>query len=325
MSDLETIDQNSGNLSAMAKMALENENKVIIVDDQIDEDIKSGLISRNEASEMAKSFLSNYFSEAHKVIHHEETFEIEIGHIDVKIDYVKCRRFLTTAINNLKDIDFDLMKGTLLKIYKDAESLFTYYAKFHQDIKNWVNIFELQFVKKIKPIQNVLLEMRVCKITRDSYNEKLRASDEDIKRLEQMPQTSQIAADLRELKNNHGELVHNYATARDRFNELNEIYNDTKDLLKIYFEAAFRAYSGEVDTRLSKAVNFKAYCLDKLLWYEAENNPHINAFFKRANISDDYSMQTFITFYLKRIDMNKSKDNEWHIYLQELVDMLKDK
>ena len=281
-----------------------------------------GLFTKDEANRYALDFLEQYFAQTQKVVDFEEKFVKILGNIDTKIDFFKCRRFLITAINNLKDIDFDLMKGTLNKLYRDTDSLFDFYSKFLQDNKSWMSIFETGFLKRVKPFEELVGEMNLCKATRDIYDMKLRGSDEEIRKVEKLPQTPENLAEIKRLKLIHGGLVHNFATARDRYDELMIIHDDSKELLKSYFEAVFRSYADVLGAKLKYVVNYKAYCLDKLLWYEAENNKHINTFFTRANISGDYNMKTFITFYLKRIDMNKSKDNDWHKYLKELMDIL---
>jgi len=306
----------------LAKKALDNEGCVVSEDEEPPPQVKTGMFTQEEASIISREFLAEYFSEAQKVVRHEESFIKEIGDIEIKIDYLKCRRFLTTAINNLKDIDFNLIKGALQKLYKDTDSLFNFYFKFIQDNKNCTNIFEALFLKKVKPMQNMMQEISLCKSNRDGYAIRLKTSDEEIKKVESKPKTTESLAELKKLKLAHGELVHNFATARDKHDKLTIVYVEAKELLRLYFEAVFESYSKNLGNRLYKVVNYKAHCLDKLLWFEAENNHAINSFFKRANITGSYSMKTFIGFYMRRIDMNKSKDNDWHKYLQDLLKML---
>jgi len=291
---------------------------------RLDDDVPANppLFGEEEAKEAVRAFLGGYFAEPLKVLNHEESFVKELGPQKITIDYIKCRRFLTTAINNLKDIDFDLLKGTLQKLQKDTDSLFNYYAKFRQDNKNWVSIFEVGFLKKLKAMNDLELEMQTVKAARDGYDARLRVSDDEIKTAQAKPQSPESELEIKRLKLAHGDLVHHFATARERYAVLYERHSKAKDLLKIYFEAIYMAQIKTMNTRFVRCVNYKAYCLDKLLWAEAEDNAHVRSFFETADIANEYSMKTFIRYYLKNVDFSKSKDNEWHNYLKELLEMM---
>jgi hypothetical protein len=62
---------------------------------------------------------------------------------------------------------------------------------------------------------------------------KLRSSDEEIKKVEALPQTPENIALLRSLKLNHGGFVHNFATARDNYDRLYASLSEAKELLKL--------------------------------------------------------------------------------------------
>jgi hypothetical protein len=290
--------------------------------DPIDEIENPPLFGEEAAKEAVRSFLNDYFAETTRALSFEDTFTKEVGAQKIPIDYIKCRRFLTTALNNLKEIDFDLIKGALLKLHKDTESLFNYYAKFRQDNKSWSSIFEVGFLKRIKIMSDLELEMNSVKTLRDSYDGRLRTSDEEMKKVLLKSQTVETEHELKRLKLVHGDLVHHFATARERHAQLLERYSVAKELLRKYFEAIYRVQVKSLESRFVKCVNFKAFCLDKLLWAEAEDNPHVRAFFETANIPNEYSMKTFITYYLRNVDFTKSKENEWHNYLKELLEMM---
>jgi len=61
-----------------------------------------------------------------------------------KIDYFKLKRFLTTAMNNLYDLDEALFRGPLQKLRIDVFEQFEYYTKFAA--LNVKNIFESEFL-----------------------------------------------------------------------------------------------------------------------------------------------------------------------------------
>ncbi|GAB6045843.1 hypothetical protein JCM11957_14410 [Caminibacter profundus] len=71
--------------------------------------------------------------------------------------------------------------------------------------------------------------------------------------------------------------------------------------------------------KLEKIINVKLYYFDKLLWYNASKSNLIVEFFNKSNINGDFSTKTFIKYFLKNIDMSKSHNSDWLIYLQKIL------
>lgn len=99
-----------------------------------------------EARMQMDVFIVSYFSEIIKILEFEENFikENELPYCD--IDYFKLKRFLMTAIRNLKDIDDSIFTGLLTKFQNDVFSLFDYHSKFIMQNTLVRHIFETKFL-----------------------------------------------------------------------------------------------------------------------------------------------------------------------------------
>jgi hypothetical protein len=78
-------------------------------------------------------------------------------------------------------------------------------------------------------------------------------------------------------------------------------------------------YAENIDSALREIIQTKSYYLDKLLWELAADSQTIAKFFRQARIEGDYSTKTFISYYLRNIDINKSSTSDWHNYLREAL------
>jgi len=89
------------------------------------------------------------------------------------------------------------------------------------------------------------------------------------------------------------------------------------------FEKFFKVYKNN----LRNIINTKHYYFDHLLWHEAKKSHTMREFFKKS-IGDDIdieatlSTKTFIKQYLKSIDDTNTRDEEWHDYLREVIQVM---
>jgi hypothetical protein len=58
--------------------------------------------------------------------------------------------------------------------------------------------------------------------------------------------------------------------------------------------------------------------LDRLMWVQAQQSKLIEKFFVTSQIKGDFSTKTYIHYYIRNIDPNKSAD-EWHNYLRSVL------
>lgn len=279
-------------------------------------------MEHNEAEAYVRAFLDDYFKDVREVVEFEQTFAQENGLEGPNIDYFKLKRFLETAVRNLRAIDNNILTGLVHKLYKDVMSLYTFYQSAASKTTMPLVVFERDFLKTLKPYNDLARRIEELKSMRESYEMKMRYLEGSMKALEANIDSEEKRKEYAKLKARYAEAAHFFAEARDEipiaYAKMEEIENTFRELFLAWFEEYKEYYLGE----LRGATNTKFYYLDKLLWYKAERSNEINRFFKDAGIRGNYDTKTFIEYYLRNIDVKKAYDKGWHTYLKEILAIL---
>ncbi|MDD3466582.1 MAG: hypothetical protein PHE67_05460 [Campylobacterales bacterium] len=127
-----------------------------------------------EAKIQMDIFINSYFNEIIKILEFEESFISDNELPASEIDYFKLKRFLMTAIRNLKDIDDSIFAGLLTKLQNDVFSLFDYHSKFIMQNTLVRHIFETRFLPNFEPYKNASNEEKteITKYLMDDFIER---------------------------------------------------------------------------------------------------------------------------------------------------------
>ncbi|MEF3192244.1 MAG: hypothetical protein K6347_06860 [Campylobacterales bacterium] len=142
------------------------------------------MISHDEAIEHIQRFFDKFFQPVYKVIDFEETFIREWGLVSSRVDYIKLKRFIVTAIRNLADLDERLVTGLLAKLKDDVFSLFEFHAKFLQLTQVSKIIFERDFLGQLQPYRDLIAQFEKTKALRDNYQGRMRQMENQLASLE---------------------------------------------------------------------------------------------------------------------------------------------
>ncbi|HOI82696.1 MAG TPA: hypothetical protein PKW30_00145, partial [Campylobacterales bacterium] len=253
------------------------------------------------------------------VVEFEQAFIEGNGLEAPNIDYFKLKRFLETAVRNLRSIDANILTGLVHKLYKDVMGLYTFYSSASSKVAMPALVFERDFLKTLKPYNDLVFKIEELKSMRNSYEMKMRYLEGSMKALELNLNTEEKKKEYAQLKSRYAEAAHFFAEARDgipvAYEKLEGIENTFRDIFIAWFEEYKEYYISE----LRLCTNTKFYYLDKLLWYKAERSNEIRRFFKDAGIRGNYDTKTFIEYYLRNIDLKKTFDRGWHTYLREIL------
>jgi hypothetical protein len=284
--------------------------------------VSDGLVLTQDSAETyVKTFLDNMFNEVRKVVEYEQAFIQQNGLASPNIDYFKLKRFLETAVRNLRAIDNNILTGLVYKLYKDVMDLYEFYGTMVSKTAVPQVIFGRDFLKSLKPYRDMSERIDELKAIKNGYELKMRSLESAMKALE-FNMNTEKRQEHKQLKIKYAEATHYFAEARD---EIPLLYNKMEDI-ELAFKEVFLSMFGEYKEyylgELKNATNAKFYYLDKLLWYKAERSNEIRRFFKDSGIKGGYDTKTFIEYYLRNIDTRKTFDKGWHGYLREILTTL---
>jgi len=101
------------------------------------------------ASGLIELFLESHFKDALSVTHNEEAFFVACEASLCEHEYGKLKRFFTTAVRNLRDIDESAFSTTFTKLYQDAFALSDFATKLTMQNTLVGQIYEKSFTKAL--------------------------------------------------------------------------------------------------------------------------------------------------------------------------------
>jgi hypothetical protein len=284
--------------------------------------VSDGLVLTQDTAEAyVKTFLDHMFNEIREVVEHEQAFIEQNGLSSPKIDYFKLKRFLETAVRNLRAIDNNILTGIVYKLYKDVMDLYEFYGTMVSKTAVPQVIFGRDFLKSLKPYRDMSDRIDKLKAIKNGYELKMHSLESAMKALE-FNMNAEKRQEHKQLKIKYAEATHYFAEARDEIPLLYSKMEDIELAFKEVFLAMFNEYKEYYMGELKNTTNTKFYYLDKLLWYKAERSNEIRRFFKDSGIRGGYDTKTFIEYYLRNIDTKKTFDKGWHGYLREILTTL---
>jgi hypothetical protein len=278
-------------------------------------------INAQDLEAYISQYIEIYFDELVKVVEFEEEFLKYNDLSGTKIDYFKLRRFLITAIRNLKELDPTLLVGLLAKTYHDVTLLFDCFNDWEQQTKI-PNVVYSAFLTWLAPYKELDQELRKAIAAKGIYEAKMKQHEGELSRYVLPITDNKIVYEYNKIKGNYAESIHFSVLNRDRAQAISAELTRIQEVLKPYFAKHFVYVRDELLVRFKEVVNAKAYHLDKYLWYRASKSKTIQRFFINSHIDGNYDTKTFVKYYLKNINVNKLRDNEWHNYLVKLLETL---
>ena len=263
-------------------------------------------------SQDINEFQRNYFKNIKEYIKiNLEWFKDNNIHKLNDADYFHIRRFLFTAIHNLLEIDKGIKSGVLEKLMDDVDNIYKYYDLIYQATKRSSLVMQKDFLSKYTMYQKIKKELDDNIIQKNLYEAQDKKSKEKIDELEALPSLDdEQEAMLKKARGQNADAVHNSAEAREIVATAYEKEKLLKSKISTFFDEIFIPKKNEVLRGLINIINLKSYCLDQALWYYAQNSKSIQRFFEISQIKGDFSLRTYIDYYLKNLDNANSKEIE---------------
>ncbi len=242
-----------------------------------------------------------------------------------RLDFIRMNRFLTTAYNNLIEIDHSFENYALAEVRQQLLDAYDRYRTFRAKSAHIQNAYEQVFLKKQVRYKEIRarLELNRSQIAQLNENAKNRNAEieEKNKRLRTLDPKSEayiyLFNEIKLLKRTMVDAIHEVG----KLTEENRLYIDLLDnFYKLHydnFRITFEKFTKENDAMLRKIQDVLAYRFDAMLWKRANASKPIQNFFAQAGITDEFSAVTYLKYYLKSLDTSKLNTKN-----QELLDLL---
>jgi hypothetical protein len=280
-------------------------------------------MTSQEINDEITNFLDSYFEEEDFIIDEELNFLEENSFVEVpsEINYIKLRRFIETAYHNLKNMDPTIEESLVGKLYHDFSNLLVIYVEFLKKTKIVAVVYVRDFLENVPTYvaldeskhehESTIARMKGVAKNSASTMESMLADGVD-----------EYSKEFKHHRRRNVDAIHEMGVAKEHLIEINKEMNELRDQMQFEFEAEFKLAKDEIKEGFEEIINTKIYYFDNLFWYQASRSPIVRAFFDRAKIEGEFSTKTYLQYYLKSIDIDKTGKGDWHRYLHSVLKVL---
>jgi hypothetical protein len=280
-------------------------------------------MTNDQVKEEVLDFLDHYFEEEDFIIDVEISFldEHEFEEPPEAINYLKLRRFIDTAYHNIKAMDPGISETLVGKMYADINVIIAMYSDFLKRTKVIGVVFVRDFLESVPRYEELEKAKRKHEAIRNQMKNVARSSATQMQNMRDRGE-SESSDRYKALNRKNVDAMHEEGLAQEKLQEVAVELIKLKEQLEASFNIEFRVVVKELKESLEEVINTKIYYFDHLLWYQASRSAGVRAFFERAKIEGEYSTKTYLNYYLKNIDIQKSNKSDWHLYLTSIVKIL---
>ena len=278
-------------------------------------------MTEEEVEQRVASFLDGFFADETAVAEHELGFLDENGLQKPEIDYMKMRQFIFTAFNNLKEMDLAIADGLVGKMFKDITNLVDFYKEFKKKIKISNLVYQRDFLPSVREYQELNDDKILTEGKMNQYKHIATATQRELDEIA-ISKEKVDEAKVKMLRRRNVDSLYNLEKSKEHHKEVVIELNALEESMKGSFFEMFESYCNEYTTAFEEIINTKMFYFEKLLWHHAERSSGVRKFFDNAGITGSYSTRTYLNYYLRNINIEKSKTNEWHRYLHSLLKVL---
>jgi hypothetical protein len=272
----------------------------------------------DEIDKRSDEFIEEYLGYARRVADFNEYFLRDNEFEKPFIDYTKLKRFLDSAIDSLKEIDENIVDMLTSKLIKDTNSLYEFTQEFEKKLKAPKIIFKQDFLVHIPYYKALFDELEKLDSQKNNFENLVRSTDEEIKSFPQKRSKEQ-ELEYKKLKKTNVDATHELMEAKEEISKVSiELIEFEKECSPIFLPN-FSIISKEVLSSIKTSLNTKIFLLNAVLWQRAKASTLIQNFFKKSDIQGEIGLKTYIEYYMKGVDMTKTKNSDWHSYLNECL------
>lgn len=248
---------------------------------------------------------------------------------DKKIDYLKMRRFIFTAYNNLVEMDQSVLKAEVSEPKSKLNAVKKHFDELEMYLKKPLSInFEKIFLEQQSHYREVRRSAERAKHNidlKDVQASHLRVTHSECKKSLQLtsrkhPRYPEIEARCKKLNREYVDSLHEASELRSRLALLQDRMEEFKKSHSITFGKVFDERTEQIKGDINSIMDGIAYEFDTILWEKAKESTAVRKFFLEAKIEGTYSSKTFLKYYMRSLDEQKFSEDQEKLY--ELLDYL---
>ncbi len=261
-------------------------------------------------------FLEEYFKLIEKVNEFHWEYLTTNKFIFPKNDYFQLKHFIDTAVNFLLDIEPNLFDNLSSKLFNDIQSLYQFYNQFHKKSEYHKLVFYNEFLNQIENYKKLKQEFENTKNKMKKHYSIIEEKESLLNKIDSKD------TQYKTIKKDYVDALYYYSKEKENYYALKEEIETIENRYKDEFKNNFIKLRDKNLLKLKKIISTKLFYFDSLLWYRAYQFESIMIFKEKSNIEGELSTKTFIKYFIKNIDIEKSQNSQWYNYLQTILKVI---
>lgn len=246
-----------------------------------------------------------------------------------QLDFMRMRRFLFTAYNDLCDLDSMLENKELRAVKHEVASLYRDYEEYVKKTQYpmpycFEQIFirrQVEYTHLEQKIEDIKIVMNGAKGEVEALGRRLEEEEKNLKFIADKKSSEFLEQEkeVKALRRRYVDLIDYIAKQKDVIAYETERMKVFRERHLAEFAEVFEPMTANIKARFIKLLNTKGYGLDKEMWSRAKTNQYVKKFFRDADIHGGYNSVTYLRYFLKGLDKNKVAS----VATKELFNLLK--
>ena len=243
------------------------------------------------------------------------------------LDFLRMRRFLLTAYNDLCEMDNLVENEELRKLKIEINRLFRDFEEYVKKAKYtpayaFEKIFlarQIEFLKVQQDIESTQVALANAKAQLQVLGSTLENQERKLQRLAKNGREYLLLEkEVKMLRKTYVDLIQFVATRQEFLVYQNERIKKFKEAHFQEFVSVYAPMLKMIKDRFVMLLDSKAYDLDSMLWERAKQSQNVRRFFRDARIEGGFSSKTFLRYFLRGFDRGKASAQT-----KELFNLLK--
>ncbi|MWV67871.1 hypothetical protein DCO58_09450 [Helicobacter saguini] len=232
-----------------------------------------------------------------------------------ELDFMRMRRFLFTAYNDLCDLDSMLENKELRAVKHEVASLYRDYEEYIKKTQYplpycFEQIFirrQVEYTHLEQHIEDIKIAMNGAKGEVEVLGRRLEEEEKNLKFIadKKSAEFLEQEKEVKALRRRYVDLIDYIARQKDVIAYETERMKVFRETHLAEFAETFEPMTASIKTKFIKLLNTKGYGLDKEMWARAKTNQYVKKFFRDADIHGGYNSVTYLRYFLKGLDKNK--------------------
>ncbi|WP_334082767.1 hypothetical protein [Helicobacter typhlonius] len=255
--------------------------------------------------------IEEYFARENQII--ESYKDHMVGKL--KLDFIRMRRFLLTAYNDLCAMDPNIENDALKKLKSEVMSLskeFETYCKKTQYSLNYA--FEMIFLARqveynrtITRIEEIQSSLANAQAQTNSLSSSLADGEKSLAKRDDKgsKEYAEEEKEVKAMRKRYVDLLNFIGNQKDALVNENARMKRFKEEHFEHFSSVYTPMTEELKTRFIALLDTKAYEFDTTLWGRAKHSQNVKHFFRNSRIEGSFSSKTFLRYFLRGLDKSK--------------------